>query len=115
MGQIFFFLLIAGAVVSWIFAGIRGHSFGGSKGVTLFIINLISAIAAVSLLWVVIVYPSLGCHGFLCGLQEMISWILLSAIMMIIWPLILMATFKKKWPNQVRSSRQSDELLDDEL
>ncbi|UKN02758.1 hypothetical protein K6119_04415 [Paracrocinitomix mangrovi] len=89
---------------------------GAGKGVTLFFYNLIGAVAVLFLLWLVIVYPSLDCHAFLCGLDEIITWMLLSLLILIIWPLILISTVKRKWPIQEEAKRKNtDDILDEEI
>ena len=113
MGGIVFFLLAAGAVVFWILAGIRAYKYAESKGVGYFFMHLFSAIAVVFVLWLLIVYPVLDCSGFLCGLGEIIMWILTSTLIMLVWPLILLIVIKRKYANEVKMIKSNEDILDD--
>lgn len=113
-GQILFVALVVGAIISWVIAGARAYEKGGSKLLTTYFFNLGGAIAAVFLLWFFIVYPVLNCSGFLCGLGEIIMWILSSCVLMLVWPLVLIVRYKRGMPEASKSviKRQSEELID---
>jgi hypothetical protein len=115
LGSVVFFLLVAGAIVSWILAGIRAHKLGSSAGVGYFLMHLLSSIAVVFVLWLLIVYPVLDCRGFLCGLGETIMWVLSSVLILLIWPLILLIVLKRKYANEPQPLKTNDELLDDDI
>ena len=78
--------------------------------------HFLSAIAVVFVLWLLIVYPTLDCSGFLCGLGEVVMWILISVVLMLVWPLILLVILKRKFKDEVVSlKKDSDELLDNDI
>lgn len=113
IGEVFFALLVIGIAVSWIFAAIRAYQSGRSKGVTMYLLHLVGAVATVFGLWLIIVYPHLHCHGFLCGLEYVILWLILSMIVLLVWPLVVLAIFKKKWPEIGKVEKKNEEILDD--
>ena len=116
LGGIVILLIAIGAVVSWIFAGIKGYKNAADKGVVIFILNLLIAIGVIFVLWLIIVYPILDCKGFLCGLGEYILWFLSSLLMMLIWPLILIVYFNRRNTTvPTKKTRQNEELLDNEM
>ncbi|MCB9223326.1 MAG: hypothetical protein H6582_04030 [Crocinitomicaceae bacterium] len=77
--------------------------------------HLFSAIAVIFVLWLIIVMPSLDCHGFLCGLGEVVIWLLCSTLIALIWPLILLVVLKRKYLKEEKVVVTNDELLDDVL
>ena len=113
-GGIVVLLIAAGIVFSWIYAGIMAHKRAGSKGVTNFFVHLILAATTVFVMWMIIVYPVLYCSGFLCGLGEVILWIILSGITLLLWPLILLPIFKRKY-GEIEQQKSNEELIDDIL
>ncbi|MBD3639199.1 MAG: hypothetical protein HUJ25_17720 [Crocinitomicaceae bacterium] len=113
--EAFILLVVIGAVVSWIIAGVRGYQLGSSKGLTLFFFHLIGALASVFLLWLLLVYPEQTCNGNLCLLEYLVYWFISSMIIMLVWPLILIAVFKRKWSKKVKIPKRNDEILDGDL
>ncbi len=108
--------LIVIAVALWIVAGIRLVNWSRGKAKLSFWVNLLCVFAAITLLWMVIVMPTRGCVGFLCGLDEFILFILLSIATSIAWPIVLIFYANKKYPNKGRVTRAEEEaILDKEF
>ena len=105
-----------GSIVAWVFAGIKAYKFGQKRGITRFILHLFGSFAAIFVLWMIILYPVLGCRGFLCGIGEFIIWILVSTVVFAIWPVILIFYFNRKYKNQsVVKFRDAEDILDSEV
>lgn len=99
--------------MSWILAGVRAYKTGIPKKLVHFFINVGAASITIFLLWLGLVYPVLDCAGFLCGLGELILWIVSSGIILLVWPLVLLVLYRNKGEKPVK--RSNDELLDDML
>lgn len=115
-GQIISFIILAGTLVLWVLGAVRYFS-GGSKGVQLFFFHLILCAATIFTLWAVILYPVLDCREFLCGLGELLLFLLLSAVVALGWGIYLFVSGKKYADaSRTNSSAQIlDENLDEEF
>ena len=108
MGGVISIILIAGIIVFWTLAGIRFYKGGAIKK---YLAQLGFCVAAVVIFWIAIVYPVLDCSGFLCGLDEIILFLLLSVTTLLVWGGILFIYGRRNFMDIGKSA--NDELLDD--
>ncbi len=114
MGGILWVLALLGAVAAWIVSGVMASQRGGTKGRKFYFIQLAFCIAAIALLFMIIVVPVMNCSGFLCGLGEILAFIGLGTLVLLVWPLILIPIIKNKYRGKApASSTMNDELIDD--
>src|SRR5688572_22686667 len=102
------YLVLVIIIILWVMAFKKASSGGGSEGRNQFWFFLISSVAVVSLSFVVFVYPELDCKGFLCQLGPILIWIGLSALLLIVLPVILIVRWtrvlKAKEDNQQKKN-----------
>lgn len=115
IGGVFLTLVAISILLLWIWSGIRAYKQGGSSGLTYFFFHLIGAIALVALLWFIIVQPQLECQGFLCGIEYLIAWMIISIVVLIVWPLVLIVLLNKKYGSIKKMKNKNENILDDEI
>ena len=109
------FLLFLGIIAAWIWAGIKAHRLRKSEGVLKYFVQLILSFVCVFVLWLIIVYPTQGCSGLLCGLGEVVIWLLSSGVLLLLWPLFFTLYISRNWPAGEVKVRKNEELLDNEF
>jgi hypothetical protein len=97
VGGALILLALMGAAGAWIFSAVIAHQRGAKRGLKFYFINLAGCIVLIGLLFLFIVVPSLHCNGLLCGIGELIIFLLASGIAFLIWPLILIPVIKNKF------------------
>ena len=116
IGMAFILLVIIAIISLWGFTGAKAYRLGQSTGLTYYFLHLIGSIAAVGVLWLIMVSPNLDCSGFLCGLEYAIMWMLGSIVILIVWPIVLAAYLNKKYPGTtVKVKKRNENILDDEV
>jgi len=111
---ILWILAALGAIAGWIVSGIMASQRGGLEGRKFYFLQLGLSILAVVILFLVIVVPSFNCSGFLCGLYEIFIFMGLGTLVLLVWPLILIAVIKNKFKgNSPTSSALKEDLIDD--
>ena len=116
IGGAFLLLVSFSILVLWVWSGYRAYKQGGSSGITYYFFHLIGAITAVAVLWFIIVQPQLDCTGFLCGLEYLITWMIVCMVVLIVWPLILINLLNRKYgPIQKPNKKNNENILDEEI
>ncbi|MBK7129132.1 MAG: hypothetical protein IPM74_12015 [Crocinitomicaceae bacterium] len=112
MGLIIFVLVVSGLAM-WIVALVQLIQLGGSKGTGIFFIYLGGLILTCGLLWLVIVLPSLNCHGFLCGIGEILIFLGLSILLFFITPILMLTIHVRRLKKSPTREIAADiEILD---
>ena len=111
MGPFIVLLIAAGILALWVVAAVKLFRFG-APGVRYFFLALLIMLIIDALAFVFIVVPSLDCTGFLCGLEEIFIFMAICALLLLIFPLILLT----KGLSSLRKNQKiiNDELLDSE-
>lgn len=112
MGGVLVLLGLVGAVVAWVISAVIAYQKGAANGLKFFFINLGLCIALIGLLFLIIVVPSLNCSGFLCGLGEILIFLLISGLVFLVWPLILIPVVKNRFQNNRSTSFKDADLID---
>ncbi len=104
-------LLIAGGLlISWIIAGVNFARGGVSLK---FFGHVALCIVVIVVYWIFIVLPVLGCRGFLCGLDEILLFTLLSGATILMWGIILLVYSNKHYSKgKMIDSKGETEVLD---
>ena len=113
IGGAFFLIALLVIISLWIWAGYRANLQGEFSGIVLFFFHLIGAVATVSLLWLIMVYPYADCKEPLCGFEYVLMWMISSLIILVVWPLVLVAILNKKFPKFQKIKTSSEHILDD--
>lgn len=115
-GALVVLLVCVGAVVLWIIAGVKSYRLAHNSSLVRYFVNLFASFAGIFILWLIIVYPTLDCEGMLCGLAEAVIWFFSSLLLFLVWPIVLILYFNKKYANKrkKRSSRK-DDILDTDI
>jgi len=115
MGGAIGILLLGGILFLWIFAFMRMHKYGDTKGVQQFFLYLGLVILIGGLLFLIIMVPVIDCSGFLCGLEELLMWVLGCLIMLLVMPIImltaLVSKLKKSNTNLLKGNQE--EIIDE--
>jgi len=107
-------LALIGGLVLWIYSAIHSSKHYGASGRRSFVISLVIFLAVIGILYVVIVVPTLGCNGFLCGLGEILLFIGLTGLIFVIWPILFLAYVRavlKKTAVDVKN----EDIIDSEI
>lgn len=112
MGGILIILALVGSVVAWVIGGVNAFKRGANAGMKFYFINLGLCILLIGLLFALIVVPSMGCHGFLCGLGAILLFFLIAGLVFLIWPLILIPVINSKFQPSNTTSDYDSDLID---
>ena len=116
IGYAFFIVAVLGIISVWIWAAYRANVQGELHGIVIFFFHMIAAVATVGLLWLLLVYPYTDCTERLCGFEAMVMWMVISLIILIVWPLVLIALINKKFPRpEPIKKKTNDNILDEEV
>ena len=111
MGAIVVVLFLIGALALWIAAGV--HFYRGSE-LTKSFSHLGGCVGILFTLWFLMVAPTFGCAGFLCGLDGFLLFILLSYLIFLGWGMTLFFYSNKKY-HDANNKGSSKGILDDEF
>jgi predicted small integral membrane protein len=104
-------LFILGTVAMWIVAGIQMHKYGKAKGVKQFFLMLGIFLFITAILFLTIYAPQIDCSGFLCGLEELLIFLLATYVVMLIMPILMLTVMLSKLKKGV-VRKTDDNLID---
>lgn len=108
-----FILIIVAIVILWILSGVQLHKYGKKQGVVFMFKHLGICTALGVVLFFVIVYPTINCTGWLCGLGEILIFLGINLLTFLIWPIILLIVASRKYRSTYRA--KENETIDDFL
>ncbi len=103
-------LIVGGLLISWIIAGVN---FARGGILLKFFGQVALCVVLIFIYWIFIVLPVLGCRGFLCGLDEILLFVLLSGVTILLWGIILLVYSNNHYSKKKLSTKKIEtEVLD---